>query len=124
MKYKVERLHSDPGTEINTKKLRDWCASNNIRKTNSIPEDVKANGSAEATVGVIKKQARAILSESKLKNEFWQFAVAYAAKQRERQALNEIPFVKLGTNVVVKKRVSRNRRIKGFEPIGQVAKNC
>ncbi len=69
LKYKVERLHSDPGTEINTKKLRDWCASNNIRKTNSIPEDVKANGSAEAAVGLIKKQARAILSESKLKIE-------------------------------------------------------
>ena len=36
--------------------------------------------------------------------------------------MNEIPLLKLGMNVVVKKRVSRNRRIKGFEPIGQVAK--
>ena len=23
LKYKVDRLHSDPGTEINTKRLRD-----------------------------------------------------------------------------------------------------
>ena len=57
-----------------------------------------------------------------MKKEFWPFAVAYAAKQRERQALNEIPLLKLGMNVVVKKRVSRNQRIKGSEPIGQVAK--
>ena len=83
---------------------------------------MKANGSAEAAGGLIKKQARAILSESKLKKEFWPFAAAYAAKQRERYALNESPLLKLGMNVVVKKRVSRNRRIKGFEPIGQVAK--
>ena len=69
LKYKVDRLHSDPGTEINTKRLRELCASNNIRKTSSIPEDVKANGSAEA-VGLIKKQARAILSEPKLTKEF------------------------------------------------------
>jgi hypothetical protein len=94
----------------------------NIRKTSSIPEDVKANGSAEAAVGLIKKQARTILSESKLKREFWPFAVAYAAQQRERHALNESPLLKLGMNVVVEKRVSRNRRIKGFEPICQVAK--
>ena len=88
-----------------------------------MPEDVKANGSAEAAVGLIKKQAKAILSESRLKKDFWPFAVAYAAKQRERHALNEKnPLLKLGMNVVVKKRVSRNRRIKGFEPIGQVAK--
>ncbi len=56
-----------------------------------------------------------------MKKEFWPFAVAYAAKQRERQALNESPLLKLGMNVVVKKRISRNRRIKGFEPISQVA---
>ena len=81
LKYKVDRLHSDPGAELNTKRLRDWCASNNIRKTNSFPEDLKANGATEAAVGLIKKQARAILSESKLKKEFWPFAVARAAKQ-------------------------------------------
>ena len=92
------------------------------RRTTSIPEDVKANGSAEAAVGLIKKQARAILSESKLRKEFWPFAVAYAAKQRERHALNENPLLKLGMNVVVKKRVSQNRRVKGFEAIGQVAR--
>ena len=54
--------------------------------------------------------------------EFWPLAVAYAAKQRERQALKEDPLLKLGMEVVVKKRVSGNRKIKGFEPIVQVAK--
>lgn len=102
--------------------MREWCADNGIRKTNSIPEDSKANGSAEAAVGLIKKQTRSILSESGLKEVMWPFGVSYAAKQRERKALGEPPLLKLGTKVVVKKRVSNDRRIKGFEPIGLLAK--
>ena len=35
--------------------------------------------------------------------------------------MKESPLLKLGTKVVVKKRVSLNRRIKGFEPVAQVA---
>jgi len=34
----------------------------------------------------------------------------------------DTPLMKFGCNAVVKKRVSYNRRVKGFEPIGQVAK--
>jgi len=122
LKYKVERLHSDPGTELNTKRMKEWCADNNIRRTSSVPEDAKANGSAEAAVGLIKRQTRAVLQESGLEEEFWPFAALYAAKQREKFALKEEPLLKLGTKVIVKKRVSRNRRIKGFEAIGLTAK--
>ena len=56
LKYKVERLHSDPGTELNTLRMKEWSADNNIRRTSSVPEDAQANGSAEAAVGLIKKQ--------------------------------------------------------------------
>jgi hypothetical protein len=83
LKYKVERLHSDPGTELNTK-MREWCADNNVRRTSSVPEDAKANGSAEAAVGLVKRQARAVLQESGLEEKYRPFASIYAAKQRER----------------------------------------
>jgi hypothetical protein len=53
---------------------------------------------------------------------YWPFASAYAAKQRERLALKDTPLMKFGRNVVVKKRVSCNRIVKGFEQVGQVAK--
>ena len=118
---KVERLHSDPGAELNTKRMKEWCADNNIRRTSSVPEDAKANGSAETAVGLIKRQTRSVLQESGFDESFLPFAALYAAKQRQRFALKE-PLLKLGTKVIVKKRVSRNRRIKGFEAIGLMAK--
>ena len=83
LKYKVARLHSDPGTELNTKKMKEWCADNNIRRTSSVPEDAKASGSAEAEVGLIKRQARAVLQEANLQEKYWPFAAIYAAKQRK-----------------------------------------
>jgi hypothetical protein len=45
-------------------------------------------------------------------------AIAKAAAQIERFALNEPPLLKLETRIVVQRRVSHNRRIKGFESIG------
>ena len=93
-----------------------------MRKKSSIPEDFKGNGSAESAVGLVKRQTRAALSESGLALSYWPFAAAYAAKQRERLALKETPLMKLGCNVVFKRRISNNRRVKGFEQVGQVAK--
>ena len=81
LKYKVERIHTDPGSELQTKSLKAWCAQNNIRKTSSIPD--KGNGSAESAVGLIKRQTRAVLSESNLAVSYWPFAAAYSAKQKK-----------------------------------------
>ena len=122
LRYKVERIHTDPGSELQAKSLAAWCADKGIRKTSSIPEDFKGNGNAESAVGLVKRQTRAVLSESGLALSYWPFAAAYAAKQRERLALKDTPLMKFGCNVIVKKRVSCNRRVKGFESIGQVAK--
>ena len=102
--------------------MKAWCAQNNIRKTSSIPEDYKGNGSGESAVGLIKRQTRAVLSESNLAVCYWPFASAYSAKQREKLALKEAPLMKFGCNAVVKKRTSANRRVKGFETIGQVGR--
>jgi hypothetical protein len=55
LKYKVERIHTDPGSELQAKSLKAWCAENRIRKTMSIPEDFKGNGSAESAVGLVKR---------------------------------------------------------------------
>ena len=107
---------------MQTTALAAWCADKGIRKTSSVPEDFKANGSAESAVGLIKRQTRAVLAESKLPLYYWPFASTYSAKQRERLALKDTPLMKFGCNVVVKKRVSCNRRVKGFEQIGQVAR--
>ena len=88
----------------------------------SIPEDFKGNGSAESAVGLVKRQTRAVLSESELPIAYWPFAAAYATKQKERLALKEAPLMKFGGYVVIKKRISNNRRVKGFEKIGQVGR--
>ena len=88
----------------------------------SIPENFKGNGSAESAVGLVKRQTRAVLSESGLAISYWPFAAAYATKQRERLALKEAPLMKFGCNVIVKKRISNNRKVKGFETIGHVGK--
>ena len=43
LRYKVERIHTDPGSELQTKALAAWCADKGIRKTSSIPGDFKGN---------------------------------------------------------------------------------
>ena len=83
-----------------------------IRRTTTTPEDSKANGSAEAAVGIMKRQTRSIISEAKLEEKYWPFAIAYAAKQRELKLLGEKPLLKLGVNVIVKKKTSANRKVK------------
>ena len=77
LKFKVERLRSDPGTELNAKRLKEWCADDNIRRTSSVPEDAKANRSAEAGVGLIKRQTKAVLQEAGLEEKYWPFETAY-----------------------------------------------
>ena len=81
LKYKVERIHTDPGTELQAKPLKAWCAETGIRKTSSIPEDFKGNGSAESAVGLVKRQTRAVINESGLPISYWPFAAAYSAKK-------------------------------------------
>jgi hypothetical protein len=53
---------------------------------------------------------------------YWPFAAAYSAKQRERLMLKKPPLMKFGRNVIVKKRISNNRKVKGFEKIGIVGR--
>jgi hypothetical protein len=96
---------------------------NEFRRTTTTPEDSRANGSAKASVGLTKRQTRSILSESSADEKFWPFAISYAAKERELKLLGEKPRLKLGMNVIVKKRTSANRKVKGFEPIAQEAKH-
>ena len=103
LEYKVERIHTEPGSGLQTNSLKAWCADKGIRKKSSIPEDFKGNGSAESAVGLVKRQTRAVLSENGLALSYWPFTAAYAAKQRARLALKEPPLMKLGCNVVVKK---------------------
>ena len=103
LRYKAERIHTDPGSELQAKALAAWCADKGIGKTSSIPEDFKGDGSAESAVALVKRQTRAVLSESGLALCYWPFASAYAAKQRERVALKDTPLMKFGCNVVVKK---------------------
>ena len=83
LKYKVERIHTDPGTELQAKALKEWCAESGIRKTSSIPEDFKGNGSAESAVGLVKRQTRAVINESGLPISYRPFAAAYSARQRK-----------------------------------------
>jgi hypothetical protein len=51
LKYKVERTHTDPGSELQTKSLKAWCADEGVRKTSSNPEGYKGNESAKSAVG-------------------------------------------------------------------------
>ena len=37
LRYKVERIHTDPGSELQAKALAAWCADKGIRKASSIP---------------------------------------------------------------------------------------
>jgi hypothetical protein len=108
----LERIHTDCGTELESQKFIRWRREKGYRRTTNTPEDPRANGSAEACVGIIKRDARTLLHSKAAKGlplKVWPYAVQHVATTRwmKHKGQNRIP-LQFGQPVMMKRRKRTN----------------
>ena len=117
--YAVNRLHSDMGPEFTNQEFRNFLTDMLIRQTTTEGNNPRSNGAAEASVGIVKRIARALLVDSKISAQFWGSAVVHAAYLYRNQLREEqLPpsVLRFGCPIIVTKAKAR-----GFEPRGRRA---
>eukprot|EP00435_Cladocopium_sp_Y103_P065207 s1247_g27.t1 len=81
------RLHSDRAGELRSKPIRKWTEDRKIYRTYTDGDSFKSNGRAESEIGMIKKQIRTLLKETKFEANLWPLAARHAAERRMRKQL-------------------------------------
>jgi len=74
----ISSIRTDNGTEFCNIKFKEFCFNKNIIHQLSIPYNPQQNGRAERFNGTLINAAKALLNESKLSKEFWEYAVETA----------------------------------------------
>ncbi|CAI7888633.1 unnamed protein product [Closterium sp. NIES-54] len=77
----VLRLHSDRGGEFSSNLLRDFCRSEGILQSFTLPDSLQQNGIAERRIGLVMEVARTSMIHAAAPHFVWPFAVRYAAHQ-------------------------------------------
>ena len=88
--FPVYGLFTDRGGEMVNKTIRTWCEARSIVRRTTAPESPASNGRTERILGLIRREARALLYAAQLKPVFWPHAVRHASEQRTRQALQAL----------------------------------
>jgi transposase InsO family protein len=113
--YKIERIHTDRGSEFIHKKMKSWCLDRLIRQTTTVADDPASNGRAEAAVGMIKRKGRTILRAAGLSTKFWPYAVRYISEALWKEFHEESPMpYAFGARILI-----RNKQwqlLDAFEP--------
>ena len=99
-KFPVRILHSDPGTEFSSDKLKKWLAEQAIRQQHPLAADKQGNGLAERTIGWVKARARTLLGSSGVSASLWPTAMRWAVETHNRQILGEPPLPYFGQVVL------------------------
>eukprot|EP00913_Durusdinium_trenchii_P006758 g6353.t2 len=88
----VRRVHSDAAGEMRgTKK---WCQDRGLYRTFTCGSDWKANGRAEAEIGVIRRAVNTTLIRSSGDGEdYWPLMAKHVGERRGRQQLASLGFV-------------------------------
>ena len=72
--YKVQRFHSDNGTEFTNNALKDICSEFHISQTFSTSYEPRQNGIIERAIGDLTRRARSMLATSNVPIKLWWFA--------------------------------------------------
>ena len=81
----VRRVHSDAAGEMrDTKK---WCADRGIYRSFTCGSDWKANGRAEAEIGVVRRAVNTLIKASGDGEEYWPLMAKHVGERRGRQQL-------------------------------------
>jgi len=71
----VKAIRSDNGKEFQNSRFQTFCQENGIKHEFTIPYNPSQNGRAERFNGTLISSAKALLNESKLSHDFWEYAV-------------------------------------------------
>ena len=81
----VRRVHSDGAAEMLG--TRKWCEDRGIYRTFTSGSDWKANGRAEAEVGVVRRAVNTLIKSSGDGEEYWPLMAKHVGERRGRQQL-------------------------------------
>ncbi|CAI7891846.1 unnamed protein product [Closterium sp. NIES-53] len=87
----VLRLHSDKGGKFSSNLLRDFCRSEGICQTFTLPASPQQNGIAERCIGMVMDVARTSMIHAAAPHFLWLFVVQYAAHQINLQPRVSLP---------------------------------
>ena len=74
----ITELHSDNGPEYTNKDINDFCEEIACRRTYTVPYTPQFNPYAERTWGSLLRKVRTVLSDSKMPEVFWSYAIKQA----------------------------------------------
>lgn len=92
---KTEKIRCDRGGEYRSQDFQEWCKARGIILDYTIPHTPELNGKAERLNLTLMNKVRPMLTEGKLDNEMWGFAVLTAAYQINRSPssiINTTPY--------------------------------
>ena len=84
----VRRIHSDGAAEMLG--TRRWCEERGIYRTFTSGSDWKANGRAEAEVGVIRRSINTLIRSSGEGEDLWPLMAKHVGERRGRQQLRAL----------------------------------
>ena len=86
----VRRVHSDAAAEMLG--TRRWCEDRGIYRTFTCGSDWKANGRAEAEIGVIRRGINALIRSSEEGEDLWPLMAKHIGERRGRMQLRALGF--------------------------------
>ena len=96
LSIKIKNIRSDNGREFFNNNFKIFCQNNGIIHQYTIPYNPTQNWKAERFNRILISSAKALLNESKLSHDFWEFAVDtvnYIHNRLPHQGINnKIPF--------------------------------
>jgi len=92
----IKHIRSDNGKEFNNCNINSFCLSKGIIHQFTVPHNPQQNGRAERLNGILISSAKALLNDTKLCHQFWEYAVDTANYIHNRLPHsginNKIPF--------------------------------
>ena len=113
--FPVYGLFTDRGGEMVNSTVRTWCKARSILRKTTAPESPASNGRTERLLGLIRREARALLSASSLEARMWPHAVRHATEQRHRKGMAMLaypvkPMVPFWARVTIRARTWNDKK--------------
>lgn len=86
----VRRVHSDGAAEMQS--TRRWCEERGLYRTFTSGSDWKANGRAEAEIGVIRRSINTLIRSAGEGEDLWPLMAKHVGERRGRQQLAVLGF--------------------------------
>ena len=124
--FPVYGLFTDRGGEMVNSAVRTWCEARTILRQTTAPESPASNGRTERLLGLVRREARALLHGAGLGMKMWPHAVRHACEQRLRRSMAALssptkPMVPFWAQVTIRARTWNDKKWSTRALRGEVA---